>query len=314
MTVCPSRERLAQFLTNQLSLSEEDRLAEHINSCAACIETLEQLSAVVYRATQEIQSPVGTDVSDTLIMKEDGEASLNRRSMNTSGLSGAELGKLRGLIPPNPAAHPKANDRDQSSLPQVPGYLIEAELGRGGMGVVYRARQSQLNRPVALKMILNSQFASQEQIVRFLTEAQTCAALRHPGIVHIYEVGQHDGIPFFSMELLEDGTLADYVARQPVSPREAAALIDDLARAIHAAHVHGVVHRDLKPANILLQHVDSSSSRIGHRTPPGGSAARTQASPLAPKITDFGLARRFDLDTGLTRNRSPARHARLHGT
>jgi serine/threonine-protein kinase len=163
-----------------------------------------------------------------------------------------------------------------ADLPQVPGYRVEALLGRGGMGVVYRAWHLRLNRVLALKMLLAGPCALPEELERFLREAQAVAGLRHPNIVQIYDVGDVEGRPYFTMELVEGGDLADQIQGVPQPARQAAALVATLAEAIHAAHQSGIVHRDLKPANVLL-------------TKDG-----------TPKVTDFGLARRLEANGGLT--------------
>jgi serine/threonine-protein kinase len=179
--------------------------------------------------------------------------------------------------PADPATVPPAEPTlpTASRGPEPPGYEILGELGRGGMGVVYRARQVPLNRLVALKMILSGEHAGPEDLARFRTEAQAIARLQHPHIVQIHEVGEHDGRPFFSLEFCPGGSLERKLAGTPLPPAEAAALVETLARAMHAAHQHGVVHRDLKPANVLL------------------------AEDGTPKITDFGLAKKLD-DAGQT--------------
>jgi WD40 repeat protein/tRNA A-37 threonylcarbamoyl transferase component Bud32 len=156
----------------------------------------------------------------------------------------------------------------------VPGYLIEAELGRGGMGVVYKARQVSLNRTVALKMILAGPHAGAAAEMRFLAEAETVARLRHPHIVQVFEYGNARGRAFFALEYFEGGSLADRWKGEPQPPAVAAELVEAIARAVHFAHTQGVVHRDLKPANVLL------------------------AADGTPKITDFGLAK--GADSGLT--------------
>jgi hypothetical protein len=152
----------------------------------------------------------------------------------------------------------------------VPGYEIERELGRGGMGVVYQARQMKLNRLVALKMILAGGHAGAADLARFQTEAEAIARLRHPNIVQVYEVGEHEGKPFFSLEFCGGGSLEKKLGGTPLPPKEAASLVETLARAMQAAHEQKVIHRDLKPANVLL------------------------AEDGTPKITDFGLAKKLD--------------------
>jgi WD40 repeat protein len=178
-------------------------------------------------------------------------------------------------------------------LPQVPGYEILGVLGRGGMGVVYKARHARLNRVVALKMVLGGGHASPEDLGRFLAEGEVVAQLQHPNVVQIHEVGQHDGLPFFSLEYVEGGTLAQRLRGKPQPPADAARLVEQLARAVHAAHQRGIIHRDLKPANVLLSG-EPAASAAGSGTPRTGPhpAADAAGSPSVPKITDFGLAKR----------------------
>src|SRR5207253_9883433 len=135
---------------------------------------------------------------------------------------------------------------------QVPGYEVLEELGRGSMGIVYRARHQKLNRVVALKMVLAGGYASPEERCRFLAEAEAVAALQHPHIVQLYEFGQHDGLPFFTLEFAPGGSLAARLSRTPLPPKDAVRLVEQLARGVHYAHGKGIIHRDLKPANVLL--------------------------------------------------------------
>jgi serine/threonine protein kinase len=171
-----------------------------------------------------------------------------------------------------------SSPRPDGPFPLIPGYEILGLLGQGGMGVVYKARQVRLNRLVALKMILTGPYARPEQLSRFRAEAEAAAQLHHPQIVPIYEVGDHAGQPYFSMEFIEGGSLAQKLAKTLLPSRQAAQLIQLLAQGIQAAHQRDIVHRDLKPANILL------------------------AADGTPKISDFGLVKRLESGTGNTQS------------
>ena len=142
--------------------------------------------------------------------------------------------------------------RAQPGLPRIPGYTIVEELARGGMGAVYRARQIRPEREVALKVMLPQLAEVPEMQARFQIEARAMAALDHPGILPVYEVGDAEGVPFFSMKFVAGGTLARRLEAGPMPPREAATLLAQIARAVHFAHQHGTLHRDLKPANFLF--------------------------------------------------------------
>jgi WD40 repeat protein len=166
----------------------------------------------------------------------------------------------------------------------IAGYEILAEIGRGGMGVVFKARQGNLGRTVALKVLRAGSHAGPQERRRFQREAEAVARLAHPHIVQIYEVGEHHGLPYLALEYVAGGSLAGRLRGVPQKPLEAAALVETLARAVHAAHRQGIIHRDLKPANILMQ-PDLED---------GPAAA-------APKITDFGLAKRLDASLAQTR-------------
>ena len=244
MGPCPSVEHLRRLLADELTAAEEAALDDHLRQCSACRRALEASTA---------SEPVSVrpGAADGL---EPGPDLMRRLKAGT-----AALALFRGV-----GAVPVAAPRP---LPRVPGYEILGELGWGGMGVVYRARQVGLNRVVALKMILGGAFATGKSLDRFRAEALAAARLPHPNIVQIFEAGEADGLPYFSQEYVDGGTLAAHLDGTPVAPRRAAELCDLLARAVQFAHERGVVHRDLKPANVLL------------------------TADGAPKIADFGLAK-----------------------
>ena len=176
---------------------------------------------------------------------------------------------------PDPGAPlPHASSKTLTRGRVVGDYEIQGELGRGGMGVVYRARQITLNRVVGLKMLTGHY--GPDELTRFLAEAETAAGLHHTNIIQIYEVGEFDGAPFYSMEYVESGSLADRLRSGPFEGGEAARLLISVARALHFAHRNGIVHRDMKPANILLD--------------PEG----------VPKVADFGIAKRLTANSALT--------------
>ena len=156
-------------------------------------------------------------------------------------------------------------------------YELQGEIGRGGQGVVYRARQKSLNRTVALKIIVLGHWATARHLKRFRLEAEAAASLNHPSIVPIHEIGERDGCCYFSMNLIEGGQLDEVVRREAISIRRAAELIAKLARTVHYAHEHGILHRDIKPGNILLD-------KEGE-----------------PHLTDFGLARLVETESTVTR-------------
>lgn len=169
-----------------------------------------------------------------------------------------------------------------SDLPyeRVGDYELLAELGRGGMGIVYKARQLSLNRVVALKMVLAGGRATPEQLVRFRLEAEAIAKLKHQSIVHVFETGSHNGAPFFAMEYVDGVNLSRHLSGKPLPSRLASELAVELTSAIHYSHQRGIIHRDLKPANVLIDQ-------------------RTDGR-MAIKITDFGLAKRAGDDSGMT--------------
>ncbi len=193
----------------------------------------------------------------------------------------------------------------------VPGYEILSELGRGGMGVVYLARQVGLNRPVALKMILSGEHAGTSERDRFRREAESVAALQHPNIVQIYDIGEAQGRPYLAFEYVGGGSLANLLAGHPWPAKPAADLVEALARAMQFAHERGIVHRDLKPANILLSNVELSGSQADRKA--DDPLFRLPSSDYRiPKITDFGLAKRVEPESSWSDD--SARTAPAHQT
>src|SRR5262249_7923222 len=192
---------------------------------------------------------------------------------------GTDRGSAENLQQNNAEAVPgaKTSVRAVQMLGELGDYELLEEIGRGGQGVVFRARQKSLNRTVALKIIGLGQWATEMHLKRFRLEAGAAASLDHPCIVPIYEIGEWDGQCYFSMKFIEGGQLDEVAKHKPVSIRQAAELIAKVARTVHYAHEHGILHRDIKPGNIL---VDAKGE---------------------PHLTDFGLARLVESESVVTR-------------
>jgi WD40 repeat protein len=250
---CPSLDELRRCARGETRGAAARSLARHTESCPACRAALLALSP-------ECETILGP-----------------------AAPAGGEV-----VTVPCPPPDPAPED-----WPTVPGYKIVGVLGRGGMGVVYKARQVEAGRLVALKMILAGAHAGPADLARFRAEAEAIARLQHPNIVQVFEVGRHGGLPFFSLEFCGGGSLRRRLDQTVLPPREAAALVEQLARAMHAAHQKGVVHRDLKPANILL------ASGGGEPPDARSGGLRPPLAGLTPKISDFGVAKRLG-DAGLT--------------
>ncbi len=232
MTACPPSEQLRQFLDDRLGADEAALLTVHVANCPECQRHLKELHTLSARL---LPPPVTPGSAPPL---------------------GATLGVPWPTVP---------------EMPHIPDYTDLVELGRGGMGVVYKARQVSLNRTVALKVLRAGPDADAAELARFQAEAETVARLQHPNIVQIYHVGAHQGRPFLALEYCPGGGLHQKLAGKPLSPDEAATLVEALARALEVVHQVRIVHRDLKPANVLL------------------------ATDGTPKIADFGLAKRLDM-------------------
>ncbi len=281
----PSDEELGALSLGRLGDAELARVTAHLGGCPACCRRIDQLA----------------DADPLLSRLQKSAASLEEMLVPPGTLRSAVRALRRGQ-----AARPAGRSGDARSEPvilpapsQVGDYDILAEIGRGGMGVVYKARHRGLHRLAALKMVLAGEFASRAQGLRFRLEAELAARMHHPNIVQVYEIGSYQGRPFLAMEWVEAGSLADRLGGTPWSPNEAAWLLETLARAIHVAHADGVVHRDLKPANILMQQGELDTGSDRDESSRSGFTARL-ASGLVPKITDFGLARSTEDDLSLT--------------
>jgi serine/threonine protein kinase len=191
---------------------------------------------------------------------------------------------------------PEAAAKSAPRMPRVAGYEILEQIGQGGMGVVFKALQLRLNRIVALKMILAGARAGEREMQRFFKEAQAAAQLAHPNIVQVYEFGEQDECPYLTMEYVAGGSLSQKLKGSPLNSGDAARLVEIIARAVHFAHQRGIIHRDLKPENILLASVTSSGNH-GSTT---AAALHGALLDVIPKITDFGVAKRLDLDRSQT--------------
>jgi tRNA A-37 threonylcarbamoyl transferase component Bud32 len=274
MSPCPSQEELLALLAGHLAEAPRAAVEAHVEECTTCQGRLEKLT----QPTEEDPWPLPPPPSGA----------------GWPLPSDSCLDPLLALPPTEGSseAMPAAQDRKP---PQVAGYEIVAEIGRGGMGVVYKARHQQLKRPVALKMILTGSHAAAPLLARFRREAEAVARLQHPHIVQIYEIGEQDGLPYLCLELVEGRSLAQQLAGGPLPPRSAAQLLETVARAVHYAHQSGIIHRDLKPANILLAFSREPSARAD-----GALAGGSRLNECVPKITDFGLAKQLTDQTGPT--------------
>lgn len=189
---------------------------------------------------------------------------------------GTTIAAPRDVSPKDPSTIDQRTIDRSPPIGRQGDYDLIEEIARGGMGIVYKAWQRNAGRFVALKMIRSGQIASRQEIARFKAEAEAAARLDHPGIVPIYQVGESDGVPFFSMALVDGTSLSSVVESGPLRNRDAARLVKSITDAIQYAHLRGVIHRDLKPSNVLIDRENR------------------------PRVTDFGLAKRIEDDSGLT--------------
>ncbi|MBI3410784.1 MAG: protein kinase [Planctomycetes bacterium] len=254
---CLSDAELFAFNVGTLPLHEVDAAADHLETCPRC-------EAAAQRLEEDTVDPF--------------------------------LSALRKGIPVSASATQTARPQaaDWGDWPNPPGFEILAPLGRGGMGVVYRARQIKLHRLVALKQLHSG---SRREVERARLEAEALARQQHPNIVQIYEVIEHADRAYLALELVEGGSLAAKLTGKPHSPRDSAALVETVARAVQYAHANGIVHRDLKPANILL-----SFNREPMESAGPALAVGSRLNDAIPKITDFGLAKQLATDSSESRD------------
>jgi WD40 repeat protein/serine/threonine protein kinase len=277
----PTDQELQALSVGQLPEAELSRVLAHLGNCPACCSRLDHLAA-----------------TDPLLARLQERAAHRNESLITPNQRRSAVRALRHRHEAGAATRTQVPPAEPVLLPapkQVGDYDILAEVGRGGMGVVYKARHRSLHRLAAVKMVLAGEFASAAQVLRFRLEAELAARVPHPNIVQLYEIGTHDGRPFLAMEWVEGGSLAERLDGKPWPPDSAAALVETLARAIHVAHGEGVVHRDLKPANILLQIADC-------RLQVEKQSAICNLQSAIPKIADFGLAQPTDGAATLTQS------------
>lgn len=302
MFCCPFDARLTDLLAEALSTTERDALARHVESCVSCQEHLARLTgspdtARWRRAEHRLQGPGNEEM---IVRRLKRMVSLPRRVARPAGQS-----------PHSVTRRPAAGGGE---WPVVPGYEILGELGRGGMGVVYQARQLGLQRTVALKMVLTETLSDPKDLARFRAEASVIARLQHPNIVQVYDVGEAAGRPYFVLEHVAGGSLARHLQGKPQPVRAAAQLIATLARAVHAAHASGVIHRDLKPGNILLRSKSEIHNAKAEILATTGSDSGFRISDFVLKITDFGLAKCAAGDGEATDLRGPTVTGELLGT
>jgi serine/threonine protein kinase len=273
----PTDDALRALSQGQLTEAEMDDVSAHLGDCPACCRRIDQLA---------------TAPDDPLLARLQRNAATTEVALVTRAQRRPAVRALRLGVEREAWSVKRDEELSSSSTLHAPrstlhaparvgDYDILAEVGRGGMGVVYKARHRSLHRLAALKMVLAGQFASPTQELRFRLEAELGARVRHPNIVQVYEIGDYEGRPFLALEWVEGGSLASRLDGKPWAPREAAALIETLARAMDVAHGEGVVHRDLKPANILLA-VERGAWNV--------ECEDSSTSRSTPKIVDFGLA------------------------
>jgi eukaryotic-like serine/threonine-protein kinase len=299
---CPSATDLDRLLADQLPPREAAQLEKHLAECPGCQNALQGLATndILFdelRRGQALAEFCEGHAVDNLVrrlqqLNPPGPQAITTEAARTGISQSKTLPDGREYLSP-----PQQSDE----IGRLGPYGVLKVLGAGGMGIVFLARQKRPGRLVALKMILAGPVAGRQRLDRFRVETEVVARLQHPNIIQIHEVGEHSGLPYFTMEYAVGGSLAQRLTRAPLAPRAAAELLEALANAVHFAHERGFLHRDLKPSNILLQSDPSSGERQGDKETGRQGGVPVSASPglplslssLTPKIGDFGLAKQF---------------------
>lgn len=283
MIRCPTTEQLRGYLGEELPSRLSTEIEDHVEICDHCRAELARLaqdtgsiSHLISDSPEISRSPQDVIAPEFLQRLKDQPNSRSGFREESSDRTNSQLMGGRCI-----------------ELPSIPGYELLEEIGRGGMGVVYRARHLGLKRTVALKMLLSSRFESEDRRQRFYREAQAIGRLHHPNVVQVFDFGETEAGPFYSLEYLESGSLSQRLDGRPWKSEAAARFVERLAWAIQFAHDHGIVHRDLKPANVLLQ-PGPEERAIGSTDASIDSVALRHASDFVPKIGDFGLAKFLD--------------------
>jgi WD40 repeat protein len=269
----PDHETLLAFSQGRMNERQLADLSRHLAQCPTCRAVVESAPPDKFQALFRQNRPPVPTAGHTVR----GDAP----TLEDSSLRPPVATVVPDSIPPAAQVVPLA--AAQQGAPTIPGYQIAEKIGEGGMGVVYKAWQHRLKRWVALKMIRAEVLSYPGALSRFQKEASAVARLPHPNIITLYEIGEHQGLHYFGMEYVDQGSLAQHWNHKPQDPAEVARMLEPVARAIDYAHRHNVVHRDLKPANVLLTAC--------------GFAEDAKPQAAIPKITDFGLAKRLDFSS-----------------
>jgi WD40 repeat protein len=281
----PTTEQLHALSSGRLGEADLARVSAHLGECPVCCKRLEQSAD-----------------DDPLLARLQKSAARSGESLVSAAQRRSAIRALRDGSSVGAAGEIRDETTERVIVPvprQVGDYDVLTEVGRGGMGVVYKTRHRGLQRLAAVKMVLAGEFASPAQELRFRLEAELAARVRHPNFIQVYEIGRYEGRLFLALEWADGGSLANRLDGKPWPADQASAIIETLARAIHVAHGEGVVHRDLKPANVLIVRSSQFAVRSGE-SPASACELRTANCELIPKITDFGLAQPTESNATLT--------------